>query len=491
MKKSHLIILALSLAIFAPLAYAAFSDVKSSSIFYDAISYVQSQQIVEGYSDGTYKPDININRAEFTKIIINAVYSSSVIDECLQNETEPTNEAAFFPDVPKTEWFAKYVCVAKVNGIIQGYPDGTFKPADDIKFVEAAKIIVNGFKYQTSADAIWYAPFVIELGNRHAIPTSIITFEKLISRGEMAEMIYRLKAEVTDKESLTYEDIASGAAAANNGSVQGANLNLMLFFGKYAENLATESFPVHASGCFTDNGACQTRQLYPDEWTLNTKDRLAFDTPRNKIVFPMAAGVFQLNFFHTNTITTTSPGLEDKYAASYQPAIMDNILAATVFTADVKETVIKYNLVTDKEVAVTGFSSYENCNWPAVSADQKVWAVCKNAADYKIVDENNTELYSSANELASLAADRDNFYFVEKSEIKKINLTTKEVDTVEIPAENKAVTVTASPFGDYIGGKAQKGGKWIVFIFKPSDKSFVVQAELDNEPGTPVFGPYL
>jgi hypothetical protein len=481
MKKTHFLMVILSLCVFAPFAYAAFSDVKSTNVNYDAINYVQSQQIVQGYSDGTYGPDININRAEFTKIIINAVYSSSDIDGCIQKEVEATNGVAFFPDVPKTEWFAKYVCLAKVNGIISGYPDGTFKPANDIKFVEAAKIIVNGFKYQAGSDAIWYKPFVTVLAGKNAIPTTITGFEKLITRGEMAEMIYRLKAGITNKDSATYATLA-------NGNV---NLNLMLFFGKDANNIATESFPIYTRNCFTTDSSCQTKQLYGNEWTLNTKDRLAFDPARGRIVFPMAAGVFQLNFFDTSTKNTSSTGLENNYSISYEPAISGNTLAAAVFTMDGKETVIKYDLSNDKETAVTGFSSYDKCTWPAVSGDEKVWAVCNKGSTYKIVDENNTELYSSSNELKSLAADASNLYFVENSQVKKITIADKNVATLAIPSEDKVSTVTSSPFGDYIGGKAQKNGNWLIFVFKPADNSFVVQTELDQEPGIPVFGPIV
>jgi hypothetical protein len=492
MKKRYLLSVALSLAFFMPLAYASFSDVQSQHPNYDAISYVQSQQIVQGYSDGTYRPDISINRAEFTKIIIGAVYNSSVIDNCIQEKTEATNNAVFFPDVPKTAWFAKYVCTAKVNGIIQGYPDGTFKPANNINFVEAAKIIANGFKYQTSTDQPWYKPFVIALQDKNAIPTSIISFEKSITRGEMAEMIYRLKANITNKESLTYENIASGAAGASQGSQSDVNLNLMLFFGKQVENPATPSYPVYSRRCFTATSTCKSYPLYSNEWTLNTANRLAFDSVRKRVILPLAAGAFQLNFFNLDTQQTSSTGLESKYAVSYEPAAMDDTLAAAVFTTDQKETVIKYDLTTNKEISVSGFGSYEKCDWPAVSADHKVLAICKKGANYMIVQEGGTELYSSTSELQSLAADRDNdIYFVESFRAKKMGLSDKKVTSLGIPENYKVAAVTTSPFGDYIGGKAQNGNQWVIFVYKPADNSFTVQETYDLEPGIPSFGPLI
>jgi hypothetical protein len=488
MKKSHLLSVIFSVGVLAPLANAAFSDVQISNDNYDAINFVQTQQIVQGYPDGTYKPEININRAEFTKLVINAAYSAPVIESCLQKETTPADPTAFFPDVPKTAWFAKFVCVAKINGIIAGYPDGSFQPSNPINFVEAAKIIANGFKYQTTANDIWYKPFVTALADKNAIPVTITSFEKLITRGEMAEMIYRIKAGIMSKESQTYVVIASGAASTGTGEV---NTDLMLFFGKYKKDSTAESYPVNFRNCFTADSSCQTKQLYPDEWTLNTKDRLSFDTGRKRLIFPLEAGISQLDFFDIKTKTTTPIGLEKKYSASYQPSVSGHTLATTVLDPQTGETVIKFDLATNAEVPVNGFSTYDSCNWPVVSPDEKVWAVCTKNSQYKIVDENGVEINSSADAITSLAADTGNIYFVRNEEAWKISLSDDKVTALPIPAENKINTIAISPMGDYIGGKAQKSDKWLIFVFKPADNSFVVQDESDNEPGIPVFGPYI
>jgi len=107
--------------------------------------------------------------------------------------------------------------MAKIKHIIQGYPDGTFHPSNNINFAEAAKIIANSFGYQTGSDPIWYKPYVTALAEHFAIPDTIAAFDYFITRGEMAEMIYRLKANVTDKPSLTYDQIERKKAATPTG----------------------------------------------------------------------------------------------------------------------------------------------------------------------------------------------------------------------------------------------------------------------------------
>lgn len=183
-------------------AQAVFTDVPSSQTNYEAINYVQAKKIVQGYGDGSFKPGTPINRAELTKIIIATQYKDTDITNCNVYNTG-------LGDVPAEAWFAPYVCTAKVNNIIKGYGDGTFKPAQNVTFVEAAKIISLGFGQQLPEDAeLWYRPYVNYLSAQSAIPETITAMAKNITRGEMAEMIYRLHAAV---ESLPAQAFDKGA----------------------------------------------------------------------------------------------------------------------------------------------------------------------------------------------------------------------------------------------------------------------------------------
>lgn len=175
-----------------------FSDVPRESFSTDSLEYLKENNIVSGYPDGTFKPTAEINRAEFTKIIVGALTDSPKGSNC-------------FSDV-KDEWFAPYVCEAKERKIIDGYADGTFKPAENINFSEASKIVANAFGVTADNDgdpnsANWYQPFVVGLETQKAIPLTVDFFDEKITRDEMAEMTYRLKAKITDKGSRSYDEI--------------------------------------------------------------------------------------------------------------------------------------------------------------------------------------------------------------------------------------------------------------------------------------------
>jgi hypothetical protein len=193
------------------LFFTTFADVPEGHMYFDAIEDLADRGVVEGYSDATYRPDNRINRAEFTKIIIGSVAGKSEIDGCLA--AARTASDASFSDVKDADWFARYVCAARRRGVIAGYPDGTFKPGAEINFVEAAKIVVKAVRPASSQsldepDAVWYRPFVLALSEWAAIPVAIQHLEHPMTRGEMAEILYRL-GEKRGKPSRTYEDFTS------------------------------------------------------------------------------------------------------------------------------------------------------------------------------------------------------------------------------------------------------------------------------------------
>lgn len=217
-----------------------------------AIRYLYDAGIIRGYSDGSFKPGATINRAEFTKIVSSAQFGGELerwvqcrqsydngvdscridggvrggcaqsvwnqLKSCLEpgleshtgaqpSETIAMNFIQCFPDIGGDTWFSKYVCFAKAKSILAGYPDGSFKPANTINFVESAAIIVQAFGLNNTPGEPWYKSYVDELAAHSSIPLSIIYFNQNITRGEMAEIIYRLKLEVTTKPSQTYADL--------------------------------------------------------------------------------------------------------------------------------------------------------------------------------------------------------------------------------------------------------------------------------------------
>jgi len=194
MRRRLLFLLSLfgSLALVQGSAFAAFPDVPVTHPSADAIDFVQSRGIVQGYPDGTFQPDRTINRAEFLKIIILASADPTVAVAPCSNPS-----LSKLRDVPAGAWYVQNLCIGLSLRIIDGYPDLTFRGNQPINFAEAAKIIVQAFGFETGKSDLWYEPYGDALAARYAIPLSITGYDQLVTRGEMAEMIYRLRNVVT------------------------------------------------------------------------------------------------------------------------------------------------------------------------------------------------------------------------------------------------------------------------------------------------------
>ncbi|MBT4120000.1 S-layer homology domain-containing protein [Candidatus Peregrinibacteria bacterium] len=200
-----LLSISLTLALFCAStpAYALFFDVSPDHPYADAIDFLTREGVVTGYENRSFRPENAINRAEFTKILMSVLYPEVYIDDCIENlpESEDLVVPQFaFPDVAHSAWFAKSICAAWSNGIVSGYPNGRFHPEEGVNFVEAAKMLSLGFGLTGIElpnlgrdNVLWYTPYVEFLAAQRAIPVSIEALDQPINRGEMAEMIYRLK----------------------------------------------------------------------------------------------------------------------------------------------------------------------------------------------------------------------------------------------------------------------------------------------------------
>ncbi|MBN1494903.1 S-layer homology domain-containing protein [Candidatus Peregrinibacteria bacterium] len=153
----------------------------------NSIKFVYNRGIVEGYPDGTYKPDVILNRAELLKIVVGSRYD--------EFDYEDFGGQACFNDIAGNEWYAKYVCFAKSRGIIVGNPDNTFLPSNSVNHVEALKIMMlgMGINVQEASSGAWYMPYYEKAEDYYLILDELKnTYGSDFSRSQAAEVITRI-----------------------------------------------------------------------------------------------------------------------------------------------------------------------------------------------------------------------------------------------------------------------------------------------------------
>ena len=147
-----------------------FSDVSADKWYNNAVSTLCHMGVLGGYSDGTFRPNAPITRAEFAKIAVSF------------SQANGSAVYSYFTDVKTTDWFAPYVTAAKDSGLIEGYSDGSFKPENRITRAEACAIVnrvlgrkpsKNHMKISDRIDwpdcttADWFYEAIMEATNSH------------------------------------------------------------------------------------------------------------------------------------------------------------------------------------------------------------------------------------------------------------------------------------------------------------------------------------
>jgi hypothetical protein len=107
-----------------------FYDLPDTSWAYSYISNLYCRNVVSGFSDGTFRPNADITRGQFTKMLVLSF-----------NMAGQTPSQATFADVPLGSTYSAFVETAARAGIVGGYSDGNFRPNESVTRGQAVKMI--------------------------------------------------------------------------------------------------------------------------------------------------------------------------------------------------------------------------------------------------------------------------------------------------------------------------------------------------------------
>jgi uncharacterized protein YkwD len=114
-----------------------FFDVLTTDYFYGGVGFLFCMGAANGYPDGTFHPGAPTTRAQFSKMVALANGWSLV------NPSQPS-----FRDVPRTHAFYTYIETARSRGVVDGYSDGNFRPDALVTRGQLAKMLVTSEGWQ-------------------------------------------------------------------------------------------------------------------------------------------------------------------------------------------------------------------------------------------------------------------------------------------------------------------------------------------------------
>ncbi|MCA0969516.1 NlpC/P60 family protein [Halobacillus litoralis] len=112
-----------------------FTDLSKKHAAFEAIKLMTDEDIINGYTDGTFRPDDSITREQ----------AAAIMNRYLNLDASGSTA---FSDVSQGERFYEDILAIQKAGIIKGFPDGTFKPEKQMTRTEMALIVARAFELE-------------------------------------------------------------------------------------------------------------------------------------------------------------------------------------------------------------------------------------------------------------------------------------------------------------------------------------------------------
>ena len=161
MKKFLSLVLALVMTMSLVTVSAGAKDfTDNSKIAYDeAVDVMSAVKVIDGYADGSFNPSATLTRGAAAKIICNLILGPTTASALVA-------DAAPYKDVPTNHTFAGYIAYCQKTGIISGYADGTFKPANSLTGYAFMKMLLGALGYKADQEGYTGANWSINVAKR-------------------------------------------------------------------------------------------------------------------------------------------------------------------------------------------------------------------------------------------------------------------------------------------------------------------------------------
>ena len=111
----------------------------------EAVDVLSAVKVIDGYTDGAFKPTTQLNRGQAAKILCNMILGPTTASALKA-------DAAPFKDVAADSTFAGYIAYCAKEGIIDGYTDGTFRPAAPLTGYAFMKLLLGALGYDKDVE---------------------------------------------------------------------------------------------------------------------------------------------------------------------------------------------------------------------------------------------------------------------------------------------------------------------------------------------------
>ena len=131
----------------------------SGEAYEEAVNVMSEMGIIDGYSDGDFRPQGTLTRGAAAKIIACMMLGKTTA-EALGTSAAP------FKDVPAGSTFAGYIAYCVESGLIDGYADGTFRPQNTLTGFAFLKMLLTALGYDSAIEGYTGTNWTVNVAGR-------------------------------------------------------------------------------------------------------------------------------------------------------------------------------------------------------------------------------------------------------------------------------------------------------------------------------------
>lgn len=369
--------LAMSLSCFTAFA-ADFSDVAATASYKTALDEIVALGIVNGYDDGTFKPDNEITRGEVTKMVVAAMGPSYT------SAAESSKGNSGFADVDAANhWASGYISVGVAQKFINGMGDGTFAPDANVTYAQIVKMLVSALGYESAANiAGGYPNGYISTGNQIGVTAGVagVSADTNVTRAQVAQLI----ANAIDVPLVVVTNwttnVLTGEPVAETEIMDGTGEDYKTLLTEYHDTYKVKGrvTATHAQGT-TEAGKVMFRVEYADNYDdeyykygvnaanqvtgIINVDAWKGDTAADDLLFTYAEALIKIDEDDEATIVAIYPyGKNDIYTLIADDYATSDLANDTIefYVSETSSKTKKYELADAVELYVNGIKATLN-----------------------------------------------------------------------------------------------------------------------------------
>lgn len=186
-------------------AAGTFTDVAENNAHFKAITELQAAGIINGYSDGTFKPAQDVTRGQAAKMIAGALGLDT------KNVANPK-----FTDIPVSHQYYGPIAALAALDAIEIYEDDTIEPNETITRGEFAYMLAQALELEAEGDSpfndvpedndyAYYVTALYEYGIANGVSDTEFGVEESITRGQLATFIFNVMNEFKEEDKEAVE----------------------------------------------------------------------------------------------------------------------------------------------------------------------------------------------------------------------------------------------------------------------------------------------